>query len=264
MGMKDNIVFIGTGVMGEALLSGMRQKLEPHVSISIVERDTERAERIVREYGVTRTSLAEALEKPATIIIAVKPQHIDELLPALSATPPGSLVISIVAGVATRRFTSVMTDVECIRAMPNTPARIHRGINGVCTDQVALSTGEWAAHLLGCVGEVVHIPESAMDALTAVSGSGPAYVFLLAEAMMRGATELGLSQEDARKLVVNTMLGSAQLLADSSDDPAELRRQVTSPGGTTQAAIEVLDDHGFVEVMVEAMRAARDRSMELS
>jgi pyrroline-5-carboxylate reductase len=264
MGMKDNIVFIGTGVMGEALLRGMRDHLDPHVSISIVERDDQRADHMVREYQVSRLSLAEALAQPATIIIAVKPQHVDELLPELRAAQPGSLLISIVAGVSSSRFMSVLTDVECVRAMPNTPARIHRGITGLSTQGVAQGSSQWAAHLLESVGAVVHIPEAAMDALTAVSGSGPAYVFLLAEAMIDGATHLGLSKQEAQELVVSTLLGAAHLLADSGEDPAELRRQVTSPGGTTQAAIGVLQERGFVESMVAAMRAAHDRSVELT
>jgi pyrroline-5-carboxylate reductase len=260
----DRIVLIGAGVMGEALLTGIRAHVGDNVHLGIVEPNDERAGAIVREHGIAHLTMDEALATPATFVIAVKPQHIPTLLGQLSDMPAGSIVISVAAGVTARTFIDALPGVEVIRAMPNTPARIGQGMTGVAGEYASKDAVRWAVELLGSVGRVVVLPESSLDALTAVSGSGPAYVFLLAEAMIAGATSLGLTEQEAKALVVATVQGAGMLLGQSGLDPAELRRQVTSPGGTTQAALEVFEDRAFRDIVASAMAAARDRSIELS
>jgi pyrroline-5-carboxylate reductase len=264
MATYDRIVLIGAGVMGEALLAGITGHVGNRADVGIVEPNVERASAIAREYQIATLTLAEALGEPATFILAVKPQQIPDLLGQLTGMPAGSIIVSVVAGVTAQTFVDALPGVEVIRAMPNTPARIGQGVTGVAGEHASADALRWAIELLGSVGHVVVLPEPSIDALTAVSGSGPAYVFLLAEAMIDGGMALGLSEQDARALVTGTVQGAGMLLAQTGLDPAELRRQVTSPGGTTQAAIDVLQDREFTDAVMAAMAAARDRSIELS
>jgi pyrroline-5-carboxylate reductase len=179
---------------------------------------------------------------------------------------PGALVISIAAGIRTDSIEQRMaTGVNVVRAMPNTPAKVDRGVTGVSAgvhcgpDALALSV-----RLLECVGAVIEVPETLQDAVTAVSGSGPAYVFYLAEAMIAAAVDLGLDPATAQDMVHHTILGAATLLEASGETAETLRRNVTSPGGTTAAAIATMDELGVRPSIVSAMVAARDRSRELS
>ena len=175
------------------------------------------------------------------------------------------LVISIMAGIGTRRIEeSVGLDVAVVRVMPNTPALVGEGISPYCLGQFAEQRhGELAAALLSAVGETICVDESAMDAITATSGSGPAYVYYLMEAMEEGAQQLGLSPELARKLVRRTVIGTAGLLSESDESAAELRRRVTSPGGTTAAAIGTLEDGQYAQLVTNALQAAHRRAGEL-
>lgn len=264
MPTSDRIVLIGAGVMGEALLSGICANVGDRVEIGIVEPNMQRAEDIAQKYEVSNFSLEDAIAEPATFLIAVKPQQMDVLLGQLKDLPAGSLVISIAAGVMARTFTDALPGIDVIRAMPNTPARVGQGVTGISGEHASPDAVRWAAEIFGSVGDVVLLPETSLDALTAVSGSGPAYVFLLAEAMMQGAIKMGLTQEEAKSLVVGTVLGAGTLLSETGLDPGDLRQQVTSPGGTTQAALEVLNDRGFTDAVIAAMSAARDRSIELA
>lgn len=265
MATFDRIVFLGAGVMGEALITGIQAHLGDRVEIAIVEPNAERAVQLTQQLGVRAVSLDDALREPATYIVAVKPQQVPALLEQIDGRmAEGSIIISIAAGVAAAKFQSAFPNCDVIRVMPNTPAKIGQGVSGVAGEHASAAARRWAGELLGSVGHVVDIPESSMDALTAVSGSGPAYVFLLAEAMEHAAIELGLSTDAARELVMNTIVGAGALMMATREDPAELRRQVTSPGGTTQAAIEVMQEGGLPDVVIAAMRAARDRSVELT
>lgn len=265
MAAFDRIVFIGCGVMGEALLTGVQSHLGDRAELVIVEPNVERATFLADAYRVRVESLDAAVREQATFIISVKPQQVPSLLEELSGCiPPGSIVISIAAGVHERQFIDAFPGTDVIRVMPNTPAKIGHGVTGIAGESASAPARRWAGELFSSVGHVVTIPESSMDALTAVSGSGPAYVFLLAEAMIDGAQALGLSADEARQLVVGTIVGAGALLTATGEDPAELRRQVTSPGGTTQAAIERMQADGMPEAVIAGMRAARDRSVELS
>ncbi len=259
------IAVLGGGVMGEALIAGLLQ-FQPQPSITVVEKLPERAEDLTARYAIHSAPAKEAVSNADVIIAVVKPQDMREALTDIAdAVPDSALVISIAAGITTSFISALLPQASVVRAMPNTPARIQRGVIGISAGQsCAPEQFEEAAILLGAVGLVLEIPEELQDAITATSGSGPAYLFYLAEAMMRGAQEAGLSADDARAAVVHTLLGSVELLAASSESPATLRTNVTSPNGTTAAAIAVLNEQGVSDAIVEAMLAARDRSQELA
>lgn len=259
------IAVLGGGVMGEALIAGLL-KFEPQPTITVVERLAERAQELTDRYSILQASAAVAVSDADVIIAVVKPQDMREVLTSIAESIPAStLVISIAAGITTTVISEVLPQVSVVRAMPNTPARIQRGVIGISAgERCTPEHFEQAAVLLAALGLVLEIPEELQDAITATSGSGPAYVFYLAEAMMRGAQDAGLSAADARAAVVQTLLGSAELLAASTESPATLRTNVTSPNGTTAAAIAVLNEQGVGDAIVEAMLAARDRSQELA
>ena len=264
MGMT-RIAVLGGGVMGEALIAGLLQ-LDPKPAITVVEKVDSRAKELTDRYSIQSASAAHAVATADVVIAVVKPQDMREALAGIAdQIPSTALVITIAAGITTAFISDLLPQVSVVRAMPNTPARIQQGVVGIsagehCTPEHFAK----AAALLGAVGLVIEIPEGLQDAITATSGSGPAYVFYLAEAMMRGAQEAGLSAADARAAVVQTLLGSAELLAASTDSPTTLRTNVTSPNGTTAAAIAVLDQQGVNDSIVRAMLAARDRSQELA
>jgi len=221
-------------------------------------------------FGVSSAADNAALITAAdTVVLAIKPQ----MLPALgepgqgvwsAIDPQRHTVISIMAGISSAKICEAIgKPVRVVRVMPNTPLMVGRGMAGVALGEHAQpGDDELAMRLFGACGEAVRVSESDLDAVTAVSGSGPAYVFYLAEAMRAAAEELGLSAH-ARQLVNQTILGSAELLSQSEDPPAELRRKVTSPGGTTAAAITHLDEHHVKTTITAALHAARDRSIEL-
>lgn len=259
------ITVLGGGVMGEALIAGLLQ-LDPAPSITVVEMRADRALELTDRYGIHSAAAATAVIDADVIIAAVKPQQMREALTEIaSAVSESALVISIAAGITTAFISELIPQAAVVRAMPNTPARIQRGVIGI---SAGTSCGpeqfEQAAVLLGAVGLVLEISEDLQDAITATSGSGPAYVFYLAEAMMRGAQDAGLTAGDARAAVVQTLLGSAELLAATEESPETLRTNVTSPNGTTAAAIEVLNEQAVGDAIVRAMMAARDRSQELA
>jgi pyrroline-5-carboxylate reductase len=261
------IAVLGGGVMGETLASGFLRYVTPVPDVVIAEKREERADELRRLHGVEIASTADAVHAADVVVLAVKPQDIPALLREVGAAiAPGTLVISIAAGIRTVTIEEqVPAGVDVVRAMPNTPARVDRGVTGLspgahCSAE-ALALAE---RLLASVGVAIPVPESLQDAVTAVSGSGPAYVFFLAEAMTAAAVELGLDLETATRMVNHTILGAATLL-ESSGEPAEvLRRNVTSPNGTTAAAISAMEELGVQPAVGAAMVAARDRSRELS
>ena len=259
------IAVLGGGVMGEALIAGLLH-LDPRPDITVVEKVDARARELTDRYHIRSAPAGPAVVGADVVIAVVKPQDMREALAGVAdLVPSTALVISIAAGITTSFISGLLPQVSVVRAMPNTPARIQRGVVGIsagehCTPEHFAQ----AAALLRAVGLVIEIPEDQQDAITATSGSGPAYVFYLAEAMIRGAQEAGLNSADARAAVVQTLLGSAELLAKSTDSPTKLRKNVTSPNGTTAAAIAVLDEDGVHDSIVRAMIAARDRSQELA
>ncbi|MBD0330437.1 MAG: pyrroline-5-carboxylate reductase [Thermoleophilia bacterium] len=260
---------LGAGKIGAALISGLLSSgwRQPSELIASVRRD-ERREELAREFGIAVTlSNAEAVAGAGVVVIAVKPQDLEGLLgeiaPLLS---PEQTVLSIAAAVSTTAIERHLVEpVPVVRAMPNTPAVVHEGIAGIspgahaAPEHLAL-----AEDVLAHLGSVVHVPERWMDAITAVSGSGPAYFALLAEAMIEAGILLGLSREISTQLVVQTMLGTAKQLRDEGLHPVELREMVTSPGGTTIAAIRELERAGVRAAFLNAIQAAMDRSRELA
>ena len=263
------IAVLGAGRIGESLISGLLSSgwREP----SEVAATTRRAERVaeLRErYGIEATlSNHDAAAGAALIVIAVKPQDIEGLLGEIGTLVlPEQTILSIAAAIPTARIERRLADgVPVVRAMPNTPSTVHEGIAGLCAGSHA---GE--AHLdiaeeaLSHLGAVVRVPEEAMDAITAVSGSGPAYFALLAEAMIEAGILLGLSREISTQLVVQTMLGTAKQLRDEKLHPVELREMVTSPGGPTIAAIRELEIAGVRAAFLNAIQAAMVRARELA
>jgi len=253
--------------MGETLLSGLLRAGRRPSDLLVAEKRAERAAELREQYAVEVVDNQVAASRARTLILAVKPQDLagllEEISPYLSA---GQLVVSLAAGITSAFIEArVPQGVAVARVMPNTPSLVDAGMAGLaagaaCTeDDLVL-----AQSLVSATGRVVRIPEAQMDALTAVSGSGPAYIFLVAESMIAAALELGLPTEMARELVVQTLVGSAKMLLDTGTDPALLRQQVTSKGGTTAAAIAVLESRGLSEAFAAAMAAARDRSVELA
>ncbi len=265
--MTMRIAVLGGGVMGETLASGFLRYVVPHPEVVIAERRPERAAELVRTHAVSIADAADAVSGADVVVLVVKPQDMASLLDEVGALiAPGTLVISIAAGVRTAFIEERMpAGVHVVRAMPNTPARVDRGVTGVSPgtgcSAPALST---AVSLLQSVGSVFEVPEDLQDAVTAVSGSGPAYVFYLAEAMIAAAIDLGLDEATAQAMVHHTILGSATLLEASGETAQTLRRNVTSPNGTTAAAISTMEQLGVREAVVSAIGSARDRSRELS
>jgi pyrroline-5-carboxylate reductase len=266
---ERRVAVLGAGTIGEALISGLLSGgwREPGEIVATGRRE-ERVEELREALGVDATlSNADAVAGAALVVIAVKPQDFTVLLDEIgTAVKPEQTVLSIAAAIPTPAIEAGLAEgVPVVRAMPNTPATVHEGIAGMCAgahaDEPHLALAEEAlAHL----GAVVRVPEPYMDAVTAVSGSGPAYFALLAEAMIEAGILLGLGRDVSTQLVVQTMLGTAKLLRDKEMHPVELRERVTSPGGTTIRAIRELEQAGVRAAFLNAIQAAMERSRELA
>jgi pyrroline-5-carboxylate reductase len=260
------IAILGTGKIGESLLAGLRSS--DWADIVATSRREERAEELRERHGVeTTTSNPDAIRGADVVVLAVKPQDIEALLGEIGhLLTPAQTVLSVAAAIPTSRIERHLgADVPVVRSMPNTPSTVHEGIAGMCAGRHAGREHlERAGTVLRAVGDVVEVPEEQMDAITAVSGSGPAYYALLAEAMIEAGILLGLSREISTRLVVQTMLGTAKLLRDEKVHPVELRENVTSPGGTTIRAIRELEQAGVRAAFLNAINAAMERSRELA
>jgi pyrroline-5-carboxylate reductase len=263
------IAVLGAGRIGESLISGLLSSGWREASeVFATTRREERVAELRERYGVEATlSNHDAAAGAALVVIAVKPQDIEGLLGEIGTLVlPEQTVLSIAAAIPTSRIESrLSTGVPVVRAMPNTPSTVHEGIAGLCAgahaDEANLDLAEEA---LSHLGGVVRVPEQALDAITAVSGSGPAYFALLAEAMIEAGILLGLSREISTQLVVQTMFGTAKQLRDEKMHPVELREMVTSPGGTTIAAIRELEMAGVRAAFLNAIQAAMVRARELA
>lgn len=265
--MATQIAIIGAGVMGETLLSAILQAGNSTDDVVITEKREDRAEELRAKYGVRVLGNVEAVKGADITLLVVKPQDMAAVLTEVGPSArPGSTLMSLAAGIRIEAIeAAVGPGVAVIRAMPNTPALIGEGMFGIspgtdCSDEQL----ETARILLEAGGKVVILDESRQDALTGVSGSGPAYVFYLAEAMIAGGVAAGLDEQTARLLTTQTILGSAKLLAESEDGAEALRRRVTSPNGTTAAAIATFDERGVGEAVAAGVVAAASRSAELS
>ena len=267
--MERKLAVLGAGKAGEALIAGVLSAgWRTAEEIVATARHEEHLEELGRRYGIQTTlSNVEAVEGAALVVIAVKPQDIEGLLSEIAgAVTADQTVLSIAAAIPTSLVERHLSDrVPVVRAMPNTPVTVHEGMAGIAAGKYAEEEHlVRAEEVLGSVGRSVRVDEGYMDAITAVSGSGPAYFALLAESMIEAGILLGLSREVATDLVVQTMLGTAKLLRDEKMHPVQLREMVTSPGGTTIAAIRELEQAGVRAAFLNAIQAAMERSKELA
>ncbi|MCX6403169.1 MAG: pyrroline-5-carboxylate reductase [Actinobacteria bacterium] len=256
----------GVGMMGGAILEGLLASDSFNDEIVVVEKRAERTTELADVYGVKNLS-DEAAAASNTILLMVKPQDMADLLDQISGfVKPGTLVISVAAGITTEFIENkLQTGVSVVRVMPNTPALVGEGMSvlsaGANCSKDALAS---ATTIMACIGKTLIVDESLQNSVTAVSGSGPAYIFYIAEAMIAAGQKLGLSQEAAHELTVQTIVGAAAMLRDANKSPETLRQNVTSPNGTTARAIATFDEHKFREAIEAGMQACHDRSKELS
>jgi pyrroline-5-carboxylate reductase len=253
--------------MGETLLSGLLRAGWAASDLLITERRPERAAELADRYGVQVLGHVEAARAADTLVLVVKPQDLESLLSEISGSlRPDALVVCIAAGITTSFVEQRLpAGVPVVRVMPNTPALVDQGMAAVspgsyCTEEHL----EHVEDLLRATGKVLRVPEYQQDAVTAISGSGPAYIFYVVEAMIEAGVLLGLPRSTSTELVVQTLYGAATMLRETGEHPTVLREQVSSPAGTTMAALRQLDDHKVRAAFLTAMEAARDRSRELS
>ena len=260
------IAVVGAGKLGEALLSGMVRAGRSPADLIVTTRRAERGEELAQRYGVTALPNAEAARAAGILLVTVKPQDIDPLLveigPAASAE---TLVVSVVAGLPTALFERRLADgTPVVRVMTNTPVLVDEALSAISAGRHATEEHLSATEaIFAPVGKVLRVPESQQDAVTALSGSGPAYFFFLVEAMTDAGILLGLPRAVAAELLVQTVLGAAVMLRDTGEHPVQLREAVTSPGGTTINAIRELENHGVRAAFLSAIEAARDRARDL-
>ncbi len=265
---ETRLAFLGAGNMAEAIARGLVSagvlEARQMVACDVAEA---RRRRFAQDLGIPATAdAAEAVDRARAVLVAVKPQQFDEALaPVAARFGPEKLVITICAGLTTAHAEALLAaGTRVVRAMPNTPMLVGRGMAAIARGAAATDDDlAEAERLLGAAAEVLRVPEDLMDAATAVSGSGPAYFFRLAELLAEAGAAVGLAETDARRLARVTLEGAARLMAETGEDPAALRRKVTSPGGTTEAALKVFDAKGLAQTVTDAVRAARDRGREL-
>jgi pyrroline-5-carboxylate reductase len=261
------VAILGAGVMGETLLSGLLRAGRDPGDLVVSEPRPERAAELRERYAVEVLDNVAATQRADTLVLVVKPQDMGGLCDEIAEhVRPGALVVSLAAGITTEFLESRLgPGVPVVRVMPNTPALVDQGMAaispGAHCDEPHLAEAE---ELLRAVGKVVRVPEKHQDAVTAISGSGPAYLFYVTEAMIEAGVFLGLPRATAAELVVQTVYGAATMLRETGEHPSVLREQVTSPGGTTVAALRTLDDHKVRAAFISALEAARDRSHELA
>ncbi|MDO5066947.1 MAG: pyrroline-5-carboxylate reductase [Propionibacteriaceae bacterium] len=259
------IAVIGAGAMGEALIAGWIVAGTSPEGIVVVDRDETRLTHFRDAHQVASASLAEAA-RAEVLVVAVKPHHVEGVLTEIAPLlAPSTLVVSIAAGVSLARLAAPLPENQpIIRVMPNTPALVGKGVAGIAAGaNAAESHIEQVKQLMDAVGISVVVPESQLDALTALSGSGPAYLFAVAEAMIEAGVHQGLSRADATVLVNGTFAGVASMLEQSGESATVLRERVTSPAGTTAAALRVLDERGVRAAFLAAVEACARRSAEL-
>jgi len=259
----SKIAIVGAGVMGEGVINSLLTAGIKSNAIVIRDKRTERVDELVKKYGVISGHIHEA----DAVILAVKPQDFESCIAELRAEVEHEfLLVSLLAGVKSSRIENkVGGRVRVIRVMPNTPILLGEGMS-VITKGRSGTEGDlaWVNNLLSNSGKTLVVEEGLMDAVTAVSGSGPAYFYGFVEAMIKAASKLGLSEQDSKLLVHQTLIGAAKMVQESGKDAATLRREVTSPNGTTAAALDSFESNGWEGIIYKAMKAAMDRSKELS
>jgi len=262
------IAFIGGGNMGEAMLAAVLAKgLAKPEAIIVSDVADARLKHLEQKYHVAVTGSNQgAAEKASVVVLAIKPQNLAEVVTSLKGClKPSQLVLSIIAGARINTLSQGLGHGSIVRAMPNTPAQIGEGISvWMATTEVSGQQREWARAILGAMGKEAYVDdENYIDMATAISGSGPAYFFLMVEALVDAAVGIGLPRDTALALVLQTMLGSGHLIQKSGKEPAELRRMVTSPGGTTAEALKQLEKGKFTGLLKQAVKAAYKRAREL-
>ena len=269
MAHQDRLAIVGGGNICAALLSGLLEGdvvLHDPERIAVVEQLPDRAAYLRDRFGVSTPALAEAVRGADTVLLMVKPYHVEALLPQLiEHLTAEQLVISVVGGISTAQVErGLAPKTPVVRAMPNTAASVGEGMTAICAGSFASNVHlERAGALLRAVGKVVEVPETQMNAITAFSGSGPAFFFYFAEALIDSGVLLGLSRELSEELVIQTAVGAAVMLRDSGMDPVRLRAAVSSPGGTTITAIRELEKAGVRGAVMTATEAGRDRTIEI-
>lgn len=260
----SSVGVVGAGIIGEALIGALLRSGTSSESIKVAEKRSERKSEICQKYGVAELISVESVD---VLLVAVKPQDfistIEEWRNVADSLP---LIVSFAAGIKTSAIEKILGDkVRVIRVMPNTPMTLGRGISAMSLGACASKDDqEWVRRFLMTTGEAILVPEDLQDAVTATSGSGPAYFFAFTEAVVAAAMKLGLSEPDAIILAKETLIGAALMVEKSGKDLKTLRENVTSPNGTTAAALKKFTELGLEEVIFESMKAARDRSIELS
>ncbi len=260
------IAILGAGKMGEALISGLLRAGRNPADVAVVVRRPARGAELRETYGVAALSAADAAKTAGTLVITVKPQDMSALLDEIAPhVPADRLVISVAAGIPTAMIERRLgAEVPVVRVMSNTPVHVDQAMSVISAGRYASEEHlRRAEELLQPVGKVLRIPESQQDAATALSGSGPAYVYFLVEAMVDAGILLGIPRATALEMVNQAVYGAARMLRDSGEHPVILREAVTSPGGTTISAIRELERHGVRAAFLAAIEAARDRGAEL-
>jgi len=262
------IAFIGGGNMGEAILSALLDKnLAKSESLSVSDISEPRRKHLKQKYAVTTTANnQQAIANCDVVVLAIKPQNLTDVMTELKGQlQTTQLLLSIIAGARIDTLCKRLSHKNVVRAMPNTPAQIGEGISvWTATTAVTEQQKRWAASILGAMGKQIYVDdERLIDMATAVSGSGPAYLFLFVEALIEAAVHIGLPRDIAQELVLETVLGSGHLIQKSGKEPAELRRMVTSPGGTTAEALLQLEKGDFVGLLAQAVSAAHEKAKRL-
>ena len=260
------IAVVGSGNMGAALVRGLVEKSVYPQHISVFDIDKKKTDVLKKEGVKIAKTNRQCVSLAGVVILAVKPQILQEAVNEIStAVDKDALVLSVAAGVPMAKIEQFFKKPVClVRAMPNMPALAGKGMSAFSLGRHATQKHRRIAEaILGSFGEAAQVPERALDLVTAVSGSGPAYFFLLAEKMIEAAYELGMKVDLAKKLVYQTALGSGMVMAQSGEDPEELVARVASKGGTTEAALKVFQKKGFGKIVHDAIRAAQRRSVEL-
>ncbi len=261
------LAIIGAGKMGGAVLGGLVASGWPSSEIAVVEPDPATAERVASQFGVAVLPAVRAVAGAAAVVLVVKPAEVVKVLDGITAHfPADAILVSLAAGVPVATLEAHLpAGSAVVRVMPNTPALVGKGMSALSPGNSCPAAGlDLAERILAAVGQVVRVPEAMQSAVTAVSGSGPAYVFAVAEAMIDAAVGLGLARPLATQLSVQTLLGAAALLAETGEHPTVLRENVTSPGGTTAAALHELERARLRYAFAEAMAACAKRSDELT
>lgn len=265
--LKKTIIFIGPGVMAEAMIAGLlRQKLADPKNIIASGPREERGQELHKKYGIKTTiDNASAAHQADVVVLSVKPQRLSEVMKGVKGIRPDALVISIIAGASIKKMSAGLKHKSIVRSMPNTPGQIGEGITvWAASKEVTDEQQEMTRSILGAMGEEVFVEdESYLDMATALSGSGPAYVFLFTEALIDAGVHMGFPRRIAERLVLQTIKGSASFYQGASRHPATLRNQVTSPGGTSAEALYYLEKAGFRTAISRAVWAAYQRSLEL-